>query len=377
MVMLGGEVTGAVAAANGQTERGSRISAGVASIASSLFGEPDPQVEEATPLVQHVNLKRLPALMIPPPAEEEVKQGVLCAQHGALGVDAPAGLLEQLSNAVPRRYGDTGSWHLLHSTSSQGTSLSHLLRSAAGAGPCVLLIRDTCHRVFGAFVTELRESHRGSTSAASRTAASDTAFYGTGESFLFALGSLTLPAPPDASLRRTHSQSISFSSSLEPPPVAPSPTGSARDQLALLAFRWTKRNDYFATCTEVDRSLAGSSAHVMAGLQLAIGAGGGGGGLVLGEDLGSGSTGFCETFGNPPLTNVAAIGASSQQPRSGGGTGAGTPTKQSSGSGVDEAESQPFVCEAVELWGVDEHACRKLPWCKDHIALRTRGAAGP
>ena len=38
-------------------------------------------------------------------------------------------LVEQLSNAVPRRFGDAGgSWHLLFSTDRDGTSLGHMLR---------------------------------------------------------------------------------------------------------------------------------------------------------------------------------------------------------------------------------------------------------
>ena len=42
-----------------------------------------------------------------------------------------------------------------------GTSLSHLLRCAAGAGPCLLLVRDAERRVYGAYCTELREPRSG------------------------------------------------------------------------------------------------------------------------------------------------------------------------------------------------------------------------
>ena len=38
-------------------------------------------------------------------------------------------------------------------------SLHHLLRCAAGAGPCLLLVRERGRRTFGALCSELRALH--------------------------------------------------------------------------------------------------------------------------------------------------------------------------------------------------------------------------
>jgi hypothetical protein len=305
---------GAVAAVDAlrKTERGARITE---SVSSMLFSEaaapteaPDKDARTPHPQVeQPLRAIRLPALMVPPGDEADVlANSVICCpfRGPCRGVDRHESMLEQLAHAVPRRYGDTGSWYLLHSTASRGTSLSHLLRSAAGAGPCVLLVRDSQRRVFGAYLSELRESHRGSTSVAARSAASDSSFFGTGETFLFSLGMLSLPAPPDERARREGARKAQNPTS--PPPVAPSPSGSVTTKLALLAFHWTKHNDHFICVTEIDRAAAGSAGRVMPGLQLAVGAGGGGAGLLLAEDLTNGATTACQTFHNPPLTRVAA-----------------------------------------------------------------------
>jgi len=372
-----------------KTERDARISG---SVSSMFFGEATtathaPEKDAQPPHMQIEQQLRaicLPALMVPPGDEGDVSaSGVICCpyQGQCRGFDRHESMLEQLAHAVPRRYGDTGSWYLLHTTASHGTSLSHLLRSAAGAGPCVLLIRDSQRRVFGAYVSELRESHRGSTSVGSRSAASDAAFFGTGETFLFALGMLSLPAPPDERARREDARKACGPAA--PPPVAPSPSGAVITKLALLPFHWTKKNDHFICVTEVDRTLAGNSGRVTPGLQLAMGAGGGGAGLALGEDLSTGSTGYCQTFGNPPLTRVAAIAVAptGREDTTAQGTGAGgthtrTPeVAQTAGTAAgnqsvgQDLDSNFFECETVELWGVDEAACRRLPLCKDHVEL--------
>ena len=93
-------------------------------------------------------------------------------------------MLAQLASVVPRRFGDTGgAWHLLFWSAMHGTSLSHLLRCAADAGPCLLLVRDTEQRVYGAYCTELREPRSGGQG--------DSLFYGDGETRLIALSHLS------------------------------------------------------------------------------------------------------------------------------------------------------------------------------------------
>ena len=172
------------------TDRGSRVAASLGAMASSLTSMLSAEQEEedvADPSA--VNLlvvvpPKLPQLMVPPSTDEDL----LLRACGD-------GLLEQLSNAVPRRFGDTGGqWFLLHASQRDGTSLARLLRAASGAGPCVLLLRDTQGRVFGAFCSELREA----TARASSESAPSHSVYGTGETFLFALGRLALPPPPVA-----------------------------------------------------------------------------------------------------------------------------------------------------------------------------------
>ena len=97
---------------------------------------------------------RLPELRGPPglAAEERVLRGVP--------------LLEQLSNAVPERFGDVGeAWHLIFSSALHGRSLAHLLHLAAPAGPVLLLLRDRAGHLFGAFLSELREPHAAAAAA--------------------------------------------------------------------------------------------------------------------------------------------------------------------------------------------------------------------
>ena len=61
-------------------------------------------------------------------------------------------VLEQLANAVPRRFGGDvgGCWHLLFSTATDGRSLAHMLRTVAGDAALLLIVRCADHRVFGA-----------------------------------------------------------------------------------------------------------------------------------------------------------------------------------------------------------------------------------
>ena len=145
-----------------------------AAAAAAGQGEEQPATPARVPL--RLRSLRLPELRGPPElaAEERVLRGVP--------------LLEQLSNAVPRRFGDVGeAWHLLFSSALHGRSLAHLLHLAAPAGPVLLLIRDRAGHLFGAFLSELREPHATATSAATAATAVHAAhvagagFYGAGE----------------------------------------------------------------------------------------------------------------------------------------------------------------------------------------------------
>mmetsp|Transcript_33956 Transcript_33956/g.79494 ORF Transcript_33956/g.79494 Transcript_33956/m.79494 type:complete len:372 (+) Transcript_33956:113-1228(+) len=177
-----------------------------ASLARSLVGDESvasPSSEETGSPVR-VNLRvrslRLPRLFAP-----EGPCGVLC------GIE----MLEQLSNAVPRRFGDaSGQWHLLFSTDRDGTSLSHMLRRTVGAGPCLLILKDVEARIYGAYCSSLGEAE-GDPSVGG-------AHYGSGETFLFAVTRLQLPSPPAGST-----------------PGSAASEGRAR--LGVWTYRWTHR----------------------------------------------------------------------------------------------------------------------------------------
>ena len=158
-MVLGG--LDAVFGAIGQTESGRWVAdkARSAVAAARSLGQAAPEdeaaaavdgTEQPTTPARPLRLRslRLPELRGPPglAAEERVLRGVP--------------LLEQLSNAVPRRFGDSGeAWHLLFASALHGRSLAHLLHLAAPAGSVLLLIRDRAGHLFGAFLSELREPH--------------------------------------------------------------------------------------------------------------------------------------------------------------------------------------------------------------------------
>ncbi|KAK2080016.1 hypothetical protein QBZ16_002411 [Prototheca wickerhamii] len=66
-------------------------------------------------------------------------------------------------------------WHLAYSTLRDGISMQSLLRRAHGKSPTFLLVRDMQRNVFGAYCSEAWKLSK--------------RFYGTGETFVFRLGS--------------------------------------------------------------------------------------------------------------------------------------------------------------------------------------------
>ena len=219
MVLLGGLEFVAGAAAVGalrKTEFGSRILESVTSTARSvLYDDPDvdhaeneaANLNEATSSPARVKLRirsmRVPELRGPRdyPPEERVLRGLL--------------LLEQVSNAVPRRYGDVGgAWYMVFSTALQGRSLAHMLRCSAPAGPCLILIKDSEGRIFGAYCSELREA----------PSQGQAHFFGTGETFLLAVGELRLPpmpaSAPSNSPKPRRPSALQRGSSADSPPCA-------------------------------------------------------------------------------------------------------------------------------------------------------------
>ena len=134
-----------------------------------------------------------------------------------------------------------GDWVLIYSVKQHGSSLDTMLRNCRNQGPSVVVVRDTCGNTFGGYVSTLWPSEPTGSWA------------GNGQCFLWAVDSQG--AEPE-----------------------------------VVKFSWTRRSSQFLW-TSRD----------------AIGLGGGGGtyGLWLDKSFASGTTGTCETFGNPALCEVA------------------------------------------------------------------------
>ena len=43
----------------------------------------------------------------------------------------------------------------------------------------------------------------------------------------------------------------------------------------------------------------------------------------------------------------------------------------------DDAGAHEFRCEILELWSLDEHACRQMPSCNKHVPIRDSAASQP
>ena len=100
-------------------------------------------------------------------------------------------ILDSVNASVPRRYnGEVGAqWHLLFTTDYDGTSLAHLLHQCASDAAMLVIVRSVDGRVFGAYINELLEA----------TTKNDE-WHGTGECFLFALAEVPLPPLPERQL---------------------------------------------------------------------------------------------------------------------------------------------------------------------------------
>ena len=148
-----------------------------------------------------------------------------------------------------------------------GTSLSHLLRCAADAGPCLLLVRDSEQRVYGAYCTELREPRSGGQG--------DSLFYGDGETRLIALSGRS-GGPGGAGGAGSASGAGGAGGA-----------GAAAAYVAH-AFEWSGRNRHFIC------GVGGASGPNPTVEQLVIGAGGACG-LMLDRALCRATSGSCHT----------------------------------------------------------------------------------
>ena len=217
-------------------------------------------------------------------------------------------------------------------------------------------------------------SHAASSAAAAgggcggtSSSSSSSAFYGSGETFLYALADLSLPQLPEQQLS------------------TPSPAGIARgvSRTVTYTYSWCRDgNDHFV------RSHPSG---------LYFGSGGVAGvGLRLDPELRTGLSGQCATFDNAPLPSVATplgayaafeaeMAASSPSPqpsplpprrsdalRAGqaGGEAAAIVTPPpvsraapSTGDFAPPGAGIRFNIASVEVWALDERACRAIPAC--------------
>lgn len=216
------------------------------------------------------------------------------------------GLVQQLAAWLPRRH-STARWTLLFSTAVDGYSLATLYRKACERGPLLLLVRDTCGSLFGAYIAHtLAPSSAGHSlgeASGSVNPGDHIAFYGHGETFLFEV------------LPMGH--------------LPPLLDGSAPPQISVCAYRWSHSDDLFV-----------ASLHDF----LAIGGGGGHYGLRLNSDLQHGRSGAGATFRNPPLGMLPLKPTAGMTP-GGGGTAC-----------QGDADSRFFEVAMVEVWSVDDWA---------------------
>ena len=170
-------------------------------------------------------------------------------------------------------------WRQLFSTEAHGFSLNSLYGQADGSGASILAVLTMQGDVFGAFLAD-----------GIRRPQPNQFFYGEGESFLF--------------------------------------SGGAEGSSDVRIYAWT--GDNFLFCFSAPTSIS-------------IGGGDGEAGLYLEDTLTCGSTGPCETFGNPVLCpNQCIDGERMDVMRS--------PTSMN---------AEEFEVAQVEVWGIDPTALKR------------------
>eukprot|EP00752_Nemacystus_decipiens_P008772 g7827.t1 len=151
-------------------------------------------------------------------------------------------------------------WFLLFSTLRDGASYTTLYNRIKAEDPTFLLVENMKGEVFGGF--------------ASSAWASGSQYYGTGECFLFKIDGERITVASD-----------------NPEGDDDSDDGAATKTLVegeISAYGWTGMNMYLQYSDAEGMGMGGGGAD-------------GSFGLFIGEDFLSGSTGRCDTYGNPPL----------------------------------------------------------------------------
>ena len=173
-------------------------------------------------------------------------------------------------------------WKRLYCLSRDGDSINTMLYLVERYRYTLLVIKTTNGHIFGAYCNDRWEDKGGNTTKS---------FYGSGQTFLFSVQQVG---------RNVHSTSRNDDNDKDGPPVValddvkedePTSEEAAQQDLGHVdIYKWRGTNSYFQMCdVSIDR--------------LAFGGGSGSFGLCIENSFTKGSTGYCDTFGNPPLCN--------------------------------------------------------------------------
>lgn len=188
--------------------------------------------------------------------------------------------LNLLSKELPLTH-QHGSWKRLYSLARDGASFTTLLDKVEGYKFTLLVIRTTQGVRCGGFATQEWKSQRRS------------GFYGTGQSFLFSFDEDDVDTRSKVRVTESVESTVDFIlnqllhvCAIEVCDI----TRKAKHHQVLNIFKWTGKNRYFQLCSVSEE-------------RLAFGGGGidGNFGLCVERDFVSGSSGYCDTFGNEPL----------------------------------------------------------------------------
>jgi len=284
-------------------------------------------------------------------------------------------------------------WHLVFTTELDGTSLAHLLRTVRGVAGLLLIVRTDDRRVFGAFLDS--------------TLTGEAAFGSGGESYLFSVAEMALPPVPERQIS------------------SPSPSGRISSRVVAIPYRRAHGRSSHFVHADQSTLMLGSGGRAGAGLTLE-------GELIRGwsghcdtfnnEPLSLIATPSAPSPPSPPPIGSACEGSVSmgvrgeQQPsqpqqlsparsagvpsaagsRGGGGSerspagskrrrsprkeeppaasssaaaAAAVATAATATAASGQSERVDFVIERVEVWAIDERACRGLPLLASHVRL--------
>ena len=204
--------------------------------------------------------------------------------------------VHELRQHLPTPLLQSYTWERCFAIGLHGDSFRTLVQTCQDYAHTVVVIRTTRGELLGGFASE---PWRTTTTTTTKTTSSQSpsptfrrprqqqqrrqqsAYYGTGQSFVFASHPATVEPAPNCHPNDTN-HNINDSSSSNTPSQPP----------LLHVYPWTGHNDYCQICDSQRRVLC------MGGV--------GEFGWIVSDDFTVGQTGHCATFGNPPLTTSSS-----------------------------------------------------------------------